>query len=323
MSGVIQVNTSNPFPYSFDNKRYHTYNYFLKQRYHTKVAKVALNADFTCPNRDGTKAYGGCTFCSSVGSGDFVSYIQDSLITQFESGAAIMKRKWPDAVFIPYFQAFTNTYGDLETLKKRYELFLGYPDVVAIAIATRADCITEEIARYLADLATKIDIYIELGLQTIHDETAAAINRAHSYQDFLHGLNLCRQYDLNVCVHLINGLPGETRDMMLATAKAVGQLDIQALKIHSLYIIKGTAMATQYLTHPFPVLSREDYIDLVVEQLRNIPPEIVIERLTGDGVAKDVIAPLWSLNKTTILNDIDKRMKAENIVQGDLLHTPL
>jgi len=307
----------NPFPYSLDNKRYHTFNYFLKNRYHAKVAKVALNADFTCPNRDGTKGVGGCTFCSAKGSGDYAGDVNESLLVQFEKGTKVMTRKWPEAKFIVYFQAYTNTYAPVDKLKERFEPFVGMDHVVGIAIATRADCITEEIATYLADLNTRTDVYIELGLQTIHDVTAEHVNRGHDYQTFKDGVALLRQYGLDVCVHIINGLPYETREMMIETAKAVGQLDIQAIKIHSLYIINHTIMAKEYFDTHFPVMSREEYIELVVEQLRYLPANLVIERLTGDAVAEELIAPVWSCNKTTILNDIDKRMAKLDIIQGD------
>lgn len=309
----------NLFPYSLDNKRYHTYNYFLKTKYHHKVAKVALNADFTCPNRDGKLSTGGCTFCSALGSGDYAGNINDDLMDQFNKQKLIMRRKWPDCVFIPYFQAYTNTYASLETLKKRFEPFVGLKDCVGLAIATRADCIDQSIASYLSELNQKTDIYVELGLQTIHDQTSALVNRCETFAGFKKGLSILRKHNLSTCVHIINGLPYETYDMMMETAKAVGQLDIQELKIHSLYITKHTALYQQYLEQPFPLLSREEYINLVADQLRFIPPEIVIERLTGDGKPEDLFEPQWSLNKTTILNDIDKRMVKLNAYQGDLL----
>ena len=308
----------NPFPYTLDNKRYHTYNYFLKTKYQGKIAKVSLNADFTCPNRDGRVGVGGCTFCSSKGSGDFAGDVNDSLDKQFRLGVTMMKRKWPECRFIAYFQAFTNTYAPLEVLKERFEPFVNRKDVVGIAIATRADCITEEIASYLEELNTRTDVYLELGLQTIHDDTAKRVNRGHDYKTFLKGLDLLRKHHLDVCVHIINGLPYETIDMMMETARQVGQLDIQGLKIHNLYIVKHTVLAKEFNEKPFPVLSREEYIRLVVDQLRYIPATIVIERLTGDAPANELIAPLWSRNKTTILNDIDKLMYKEGVVQGDL-----
>lgn len=306
----------NPFPYSLDNKRYHTYNYFLKTRYHKKVAKVSLDAHFTCPNRDGTKGFGGCIFCSDKGSGDFI-LDSDSLLEQFKAGAEVMKRKWPDAVFIPYFQAYTNTYASLDQLKKIYEPFIGMKDVVGIAIATRADCLTEEICAYLEELSKKTDVYIELGLQTIHDTTAKEINRCHTYQEFLDGLSMLRRHHLEVCVHIINGLPNETIEMMLDTAKEVGKLDIQGIKIHNLYVTQNSRLYKLY--YPFKMLERDEYISLVARQLEYIPSHVVVERLTGDAPLEELVAPLWSIKKTTILNDIDKYMKAHDIMQGDLV----
>ena len=308
----------NQFKYSLDNKRYHTYNYYLKNKYHQKVAKVALNADFTCPNRDGSKGYGGCIFCSSSGSGDYAGNVHDHLEKQFQTISQIMKRKWPECAYIAYFQANTNTYGPLDKIKKMIQPFLEKEDVKGIALATRPDCLSEEIIRYLSEVNQTKDVYIELGLQTIHDQTSNLINRGHTYQEFLDGLALCRQYNLEVCVHIINGLPFETKEMMIETAKTLGQLDIQALKIHMLFVVKNTKLQQMYENHEFEMLTRQEYIDIVVEQLRYINPEIVLERLTGDGKIDDLIAPMWSIKKVTILNDIDKQMKERDIYQGDL-----
>lgn len=309
----------NKFPYSNDNKRYHTYNYYLKNKYQQKIAKVSLNAGFTCPNRDGTKGKGGCIFCSDSGSGDFAGNVYDSLQKQFQDVSTMMRKKWPDCKFIAYFQTNTNTYGTLDRLKATFEPFLDYPDVVGIAIATRPDCLSEEICDYLYELSQKCDLYIELGLQTIHDSTARLINRGHDYQTFLKGLERLRKRHLDVCVHIINGLPYETYDMMIETAKVVGKLDIQGLKIHNLFMLKDTALHKMYLQKPFPLLSREDYIKLVVEQLTYIPDSVVIERLTGDAPLKDLVEPLWSIKKVTILNDIDKLMKEKDLYQGSLV----
>ena len=308
----------NQFKYSLDNKRYHTYNYYLKNKYHQKVAKVALNADFTCPNRDGSKGYGGCIFCSSSGSGDYAGNVHDHLEKQFQTISQIMKRKWPECAYIAYFQANTNTYGPLDKIKKMIQPFLEKEDIKGIALATRPDCLSEEIVCYLSEINQTKDVYIELGLQTIHDETSKLINRGHTYQEFLDGLALCRQYNLEVCVHIINGLPFETKEMMIETAKTLGQLDIQALKIHMLFVVKNTKLQQMYENHEFEMLTRQEYIDIVVEQLRYINPEIVLERLTGDGKIDDLIAPMWSIKKVTILNDIDKQMKERDIYQGDL-----
>lgn len=306
----------NQFPYSFDNKRYHTYNYFLKTKYQHKVAKVSLNAGFTCPNRDGTKGYGGCIFCSDSGSGDFAGNVQDSLEKQFQEISQVMRHKWPDCQFIAYFQANSNTYASIEELKKRFEPFIHKKDVVALAIATRPDCLSEDICDYLYELSLKCDLYIELGLQTIHDSTGEFIHRGHDFQTFLDGLARLRKRHIDVCVHIINGLPYETYDMMLETAKVVGQLDIQGIKIHNLFILKHTQLYQIYQKQPFPLLSRDQYIELVAKQLTYIPSHIVIERLTGDAPASDLFEPTWSIKKVTILNDIDKLMKEKNLYQG-------
>lgn len=306
----------NPFIYSDDNKRYHTYNYYLKHRYGSKVAKVSLNGNFTCPNRDGTKGYGGCIFCSNSGSGEHGGSIYDSLDTQFEKMCAVASRKWPNCKYIPYFQANSNTYGSVTKIKSCIDAIKNKKNVVAIALATRPDCLENDVLEYLTKLNQEVDLWVELGLQTIHDSTAAFLNRGHSYQEFLGGLQKLRDRNINVCVHIINGLPHESIDMMMETIKEVGKLDIQAIKIHMLYVLKDTKLATIYQNHEFELLSREDYIQLVAQQLTYLPKEIIIERLTGDGKVEDLIAPHWSIKKTTILNDIDKYMVQHDLYQG-------
>lgn len=306
----------NIFKYSNDNKRYHTFNYYLKNKYHSKVAKVSLNAGFTCPNRDGTKGYGGCIFCSSSGSGDFAGNVTDSLKQQFDDVSTLLQKKWPGCKYIAYFQANTNTYGSVEKIRNCIEPFLNKKDVVAISIATRPDCLENDVLHYLAALNTKCDLWVELGLQTIHDKTAQLINRGHTYHEFLDGLNKLRQLNINVCVHLINGLPFETSEMMMQNIKEIAKLDIQAVKIHMLYVIKGTKLHQLYLNHDFKMLDREEYIDLVTEQISYLPDNIIIERLTGDGNVDNLAAPFWSIKKVTILNDIDKLMVAKNYYQG-------
>ena len=249
---------------------------------------------------------------------DTLTNVHDHLEKQFQTISQIMKRKWPECAYIAYFQANTNTYGPLDKIKKMIQPFLEKEDVKGIALATRPDCLSEEIVCYLSEVNQTKDVYIELGLQTIHDETSKLINRGHTYQEFLDGLALCRQYNLEVCVHIINGLPFETKEMMIETAKTLGQLDIQALKIHMLFVVKNTKLQQMYENHEFEMLTRQEYIDIVVEQLRYINPEIILERLTGDGKIDDLIAPMWSIKKVTILNDIDKQMKERDIYQGDL-----
>ena len=307
----------NQFKYSLDNKRYHTYNYYLKNKYHQKVAKVALNADFTCPNRDGTKGYGGCIFCSSSGSGDYAGNVHDHLEKQFQTISQVMKRKWPECAYIAYFQANTNTYGPLDKIKKMIAPFLNKEDVKGIAFATRPDCLNEEIVQYLSTINKQKDVYIELGLQTIHEQTSKLINRGHTFQEFLDGLALCRKYNLEVCVHIINGLPFETKEMMIETVKYINKLDINGVKIHMLHILKNTQLEKLYEEEKFHVLTKEEYIDIVCEQLTYLRPEIVINRITGDPKKEDLIEPNWLIKKFCVLNDIDKEMKKRDIYQGE------
>lgn len=309
----------NPFIYSDDNKRYHTFNYYLKHRFHDKVFKVPLNAAFSCPNRDGQCGVGGCTFCSAKGSGDYAGDIQDDLMTQFEKGKQMMLRKWPNGKAMAYFQAYTNTYADLETLHQTFDPFVEKEDVLAICIATRADCLEDEIMTYLDELSHRKEVWIEVGLQSIHDETAKRINRGHDFACFQQAIDKLSKTGCKICVHLMNSLPYESKEMMLETVKAVGQMPIHAVKIHMLHLIKGTKMAKEYEEHPFHLLSQEEYVDLVVEQLQYLPEHIIIERLTGDGVKEDLIAPLWTLKKVCVLNDIDKKMAREDVWQGKKL----
>lgn len=306
----------NPFIYSNDNKRYHTFNYYLKQKYQRKVAKVALNANFTCPNRDGAISQGGCIYCSDAASGDFGGNPKESLMLQFEKGKALMQNKWPGCGFIAYFQAGTNTYGSLDTLKTCFEPFVNHPDVLGLAIATRPDCLSDEIIAYLSSINQRCDLTIELGLQTIHEKTAKLINRGHDLACFVDAVNRLRKENINVCVHIIDGLPFETREEMMATAKFISTLDIQFLKIHLLFILDNTPLYHLYQTHPFPLLERESFIQLVVDQLEIQKPELVIERLTGDGDPKHLFYPLWSIKKVTILNDIDKCFVSRKTYQG-------
>ena len=308
----------NPFPYSDDNKRYYTWNTYLKHTYHEKVFKVALNADFSCPNRDGVCGVGGCTFCGSLGSGECAGDKQDDLFTQFQTGVIRMRQKWPYGKAMAYFQAYTNTYAPLSVLKETFEPFVVRDDVIALSIATRADCLEDDKIAYLHELSKKKDIWIELGLQTMHDETAKQLNRGHTYAQFVDCVNRLSNTNIKICVHLINGLPNESKDMMLASANAMGKLNIHALKIHMLHLMKHTVLGNTYIHHPFPLLTREEYVDTVISQLEVLPMHMIIQRLTGDGIQKDLIAPEWTRKKVIVLNEIDKEMKRRNTWQGRL-----
>ncbi len=312
----------NNFRYSNTNKRYHTLTYFYAQHFGQKVCKVNLNAGFTCPNIDGKVGYGGCIYCSKLGSGDYAGNPADTLIDQFKKGQMIMQKKWPQALFIAYFQAHTNTYAPLKQLKKCFEPFLIRSDCVGLAIATRSDSITEEVLNYLTDINNRTFLTVELGLQTIHSQTEKLLNRCSTLTSFETMVKKLRARNIQVVVHIINGLPYETKEMMLETAQYLNTLDIQGIKIHMLLILKDTALATLYQKEKFPILTKEEYVDITVDQLRYLRPEIVIHRLTGDAVSQDLIAPLWTKKKIDILNAIDKKMAHHNIYQGDRA-TPL
>lgn len=303
------------FRFTLDNKRYHTYNYFLRTKFGGKVMKISLNGGFTCPNIDGTKGIGGCTYCSSSGSGDFAGDPSLDIHRQFEEIKAMMTNKW-EGKYIAYFQANTNTYAPISHLKTLYESALSEKDVIGLSIATRADCISEEIADYLKELSEKTYLTVELGLQTIHDKTGERINRCHSYADFLKGYNMIKERGIPVCVHLINGLPGETHEMMVETAREVGKLNPDFVKLHLLHIIKGTKIAEEFERGEFPLMTLPEYVSVICDQLEVLPQETVIQRVTGDGKKEDLIGPMWSLKKFVVMNEIDKEMVKRNSCQG-------
>lgn len=306
----------NKFKYSLDNKRYHTWNYHLQQKFGSKVFKVALNAGFTCPNIDGSKGVGGCTYCSSSGSGDFAGDPTHSILTQFDEVKTKMHQKWSDAKYIPYFQAHTNTYASASVLRERFEPVLSQKDVVGISIATRADCLEDDVLEYLSELNERTYLIVELGLQTIFDETGDIINRCHTYAEFLEGYEKLRKRNINICVHLIDGLPNETKEMMVKSAEAVAALRPHCVKLHLLHILKNTKIAEQYANGDFELLTLEEYVDIIVSQLEVFHEETIIQRLTGDGGRDTLIGPLWSLKKFVVLNEIDKLMVKRDTYQG-------
>ena len=306
----------NNFKYSNSNKRYHTLDYFYKNKFNSKVFKVSLNAGFSCPNIDGTVGYGGCIYCSSSGSGDYAGNPNDNLVKQFNTVKEIIHKKWPEAKYIGYFQAHTNTYAPVNVLKEKYETILKLPNVVGLNIATRADAINNECLDYLTELSKKTYLTIELGLQTIHESTTKLINRCHTLECFEKMVKKLRDRNINVVVHIINGLPYETKEMMIETAKYLNKLDIQGIKIHMLHILKGTKLAKIYNEKPFHVLTKEEYIDIVCDQLEYINENIVINRITGDPSIDDLIEPNWLVKKFCVLNDIDKEMVKRDSYQG-------
>jgi hypothetical protein len=308
---------TNPFKYSDTNKRYYTYDYYLKNTYGEKCAKIPLEGGFTCPNIDGTKGSGGCIYCLG-GSLAATCNPLLPLKEQYLSGIEKLTSKWKVKKFIPYLQSFSNTYTSPEILEKMLTEISSFEGACAIAVATRADCLDGKIAEVLNKISQIIPVTVELGLQTSSDETSKIINRCHTYKEFEDGFHFLRVNAPNVKIgiHIINGLPGENEEDMQKTATCVAELHPDFLKIHLLHVLAGTPLEKMYLSGEYVPMERDDYIQTVCRQLEILPPDIVIERLTGDGTEDSLIAPLWSKKKVTVINDIDKLLYKLDAWQG-------
>jgi len=299
---------------------YYTVNDFYRQKFGAKVFKIALNGNFTCPNRDGTISTQGCLFCSESGSGDFAGDKDQPLSVQFSAIKSIMRQKWSEGKYIAYFQANTNTYAPLDKLKFLFETALSLdPDLVGIDVATRPDCLSDEIVQYLTDLNRRTFLTVELGLQTIHPKTAGLINRGYELPTFESAVRRLRQEHIHTVVHVINGLPGESKEMMLETTDYLNQLDIQGIKLHMLYIAKNAPIARYYEEHPFPVLTLAEYVQIVCDQVERLRPDLILYRLTGDAPKEQLIAPFWTMKKFVVTNEIDKEMRKRHSFQGSKL----
>lgn len=304
------------YPFPTEGKRYHTWSRHLKDEFGFKIFKVALDAGFDCPNRDGTVAFGGCTFCSVAGSGDFAGDRAKPIEVQFNEIRDRMHQKWKEGKYIAYFQAYTNTHAPLPVLKEKFEAALAQPGVVGLSIGTRPDCLPDDVVDYLAELNERTYLWVELGLQTVHEKTAKLVNRAHDYATYVEGVDKLRKHGIRVCTHIINGLPLEDREMMMETARQVAKLDVQGIKIHLLHLLKGTPMVKQYEKGLLEFLERDEYINLVVDQLEILPPGMIVHRITGDGPLDLMIGPMWSASKWDVLNGIDKELERRDSYQG-------
>lgn len=305
----------NLFPYSDSNKRYHTFEYYLRQRFGEKCARISLDAGLTCPNIDGTCGMGGCIYCLN-GSG--AAQGGATLAEQYAAGIAAMQKKWKCSKYIPYLQAHTNTYAPAKTLRCIYKEASRLPGAVMLAIATRPDCLDPEVVSVLAETSRSIPLLVELGLQTIHDDTASRINRGHSYSVFADGYRRLRNAggDISICIHLINGLPGETKEHMIASARAVAALEPDMVKLHLLHVLRGTPLHKLYLQGAYTPMEQAAYVNIVCDQLECFPPQTVVARVTGDAPADVLAAPLWSRRKTAVSNDIDKELYRRKSFQG-------
>jgi len=300
------------------SKRYYTWNQHLREVFGEKVIKVALDAGRSCPNRDGTLSYGGCIFCSGRGSGDFAGGRGLSIKEQFAEVRQRTLKKWPRAKYIGYFQSFSATYGPAEELRVLYEEALEQEGVVGLSIATRPDCLEPDILNVLEDLNRRTYLWVELGVQSVHEKTLAWLNRGHDFSCFTRALKELRQRNIRVCVHTIVGLPCESKREMLETAKTLAGMPIQGIKIHSLHILRGTPLADRYQQGGLKLLTMDEYIEIVADILEIIPADIIIHRLMGDGPADLVLAPEWTRRKWEVLNGIDRELERRNSYQGIL-----
>jgi hypothetical protein len=298
------------------DKTYYSLNYYLRRKFGCKVFKISLDGGFSCPNRDGTISTGGCIFCSEKGSGDFAGNRNASISSQFQGIKQMMNKKWKDGKYIAYFQAYTNTYAPVGILRQKYEEAINQEGVVGLAIATRPDCLGDDVLELLEKFNNKIYTWVELGLQSSDDFTAEKINRGYKLETFERSVKNLRKIGIEVVVHLIMGLPYENKDIMMNTVKYVSSQDIQGVKFHLLHLMEHTPLVKLYNEGQLKLMSQEDYVDVICSALSNTRPDIVIHRLTGDAPRNLLIGPKWILKKWEVLNDIDKTMKDRNIYQG-------
>jgi len=288
---------------------YYSFNQYLRDTFGQKVYKIALDGGFTCPNRDGTLGTRGCIFCSGAGSGDFAQSRTLSVTEQLERGKERIAKKCRDGKYIAYFQAFTNTYAPPERLRVLYEEAMSYPDVVAVSIATRPDCLPDEVVALLTELNQKKPVWVELGLQTIHEKTAEYIRRGYPLSVFEDAMERLKKAGLQVIVHVILGLPGETQKQMKDTVSYVGKSGADGIKLQLLHVLKGTDLEKDYLAGSFRTLELEEYVKLVAECIALLPENMVIHRMTGDGARADLIAPRWSTDKKRVLGALMKAIR--------------
>ncbi|KOA18795.1 ribosomal protein S12 methylthiotransferase RimO [Clostridium homopropionicum DSM 5847] len=300
------------------DKRYNSLNYFLREKFGEKVFKISLDAGFSCPNRDGTISKGGCIYCSERGSGDFAGNRNFSIDKQFKEIQEVMSKKWKKGKYIAYFQAYTNTYASIRKLREKYQEAVSKEGVVALAIATRPDCLSDEVIELIKEYNDRLYTWVELGLQTVNEDTAKYINRGYKLSVFEDALERLRSRNIDVVAHTIFGLPGESHKEMLDTIRYLATKDIQGVKMHLLHLLKGTPLVKVYNQGKLTFLEKEEYIDLICEAIALLPPRVVIHRLTGDAPRDLIIGPMWSLKKWEILNAIEEKLEKDDLYQGKL-----
>lgn len=301
---------------NWNDKRYHSLNYELKKVFGEKTIKLSINGGFTCPNRDGTVGERGCIFCSEKGSGDFAGNVNNSISKQIEEQIDYLSKKWKSSSYIAYFQSYTNTYDTVQNLEKKYLEALTCKNIKGLAIATRPDCINEDIVKLLSKLNEETYLWVELGLQTIHESTATDIRRGYNLNVFDEAIELLNKYNIKTVVHLILGLPNESKEQMLESVKYIADKKIWGVKLHLLHVLKNTDLEELYKNTNFKILSQQEYVNLICDCIELLPEDIVIHRITGDGKRSELVSPLWSLNKKQVLNDIDAEFMRRNTYQG-------
>jgi len=298
---------------------YYSFNNYLKQRFAEVVWRVTLEGGFSCPNRDGVRAFGGCTFCTADGSSSRAQDSSHSIREQLHSGIAKQRIRHKASKFIAYLQSFTNTYASVEHLGKVYDQAIDHPDVVMLAIGTRPDCLADEVIKLIDSYTDRVEVWLDLGLQSIHNHTLKQINRAHTSEEFFEAIKRIKALSprSKICAHMIAGLPGEDKQMILQTAQAIAQAPVDGIKIHNLCVLKGTKMAADYQSGEFEALAMNEYIGILLEILSILPENITIHRLMGEAPSKDeLIAPSWASDKNIFLSELREKMKEQNIIQG-------
>ena len=300
----------------WNGKRYHTLNYFLREKFGEKIFKISLDAGFSCPNRDGKVSKGGCIFCSERGSGDFAGDRAFSISKQFEDIKLMMNKKWKEGKYIAYFQAYTNTYASVDVLRAKYDEAINNEGVVGLAIATRPDCLSEEVLELIEEYSKKIYTWVELGLQTSNDETAKIINRGYKLEVFDEAVKNLNSRNIDVVAHVIFALPNETKEDMINTIKYISNSGVKGIKMHLLHVMENTPLEVMYKHGKLRLMEQDEYIETICEAVTLLPQDMVIHRLTGDAPRNLLVGPMWSLKKWEVLNAIDKKMEDDNLYQG-------
>ena len=300
----------------FGDLRYRTLNYELKKTFGEKIIKLSVNGGFTCPNRDGSKGYNGCIFCSETGGGDFAGDPDFSITQQIEQQIDLLSKKWKSERYIVYFGAYSNTYGSIDELRKKYYEALDHPNVIGLAIATRADCLSEEVIMLLEEINDICFLWVEIGLQTINQSTADLIRRGYDMDLFEDRFNRLKASNIKVVLHMILGLPGENREDILKTVDYISHIIPWGIKLHLLHVVKNTDLEVYYNQTGFTLMRMNEYVNLVCDCIERLPDSIVLHRITGDGKKSDLVGPLWSLNKLKVISEINKEMTLRNSIQG-------